>query len=177
MIDEARNRLAVVRRLLLQAPTGAGKTALASFMAGQSAAARRPVWFVCHRAELVTQTSLTFAKFGIAHGFIAAGHRFNLAELVHVCSIDTLKNRLATLPPPKLAIIDEAHHCSAAGWALVIDWLHSHGTRIVGLSATPQRLDGKGLDKHFDDMVLGPSVEWLIEQGHLSPYRVFAPHV
>lgn len=135
------------------------------------------MWFICHRAELVDGTSKTFSKFGIPHGFIAAGMPMNLRALVQVCSIDTLKNRLQTLIPPKVAIIDECHHASAAGWALVIQWLVSHGAWVFGLSATPQRLDGQPLSDHFDTIVLGPTVAWLMENGHLSPYRLFAPHI
>lgn len=175
IIQGARKAMARSKRVLLQAPTGAGKTALASFMAGQSAARNHGVWFICHRAELVLQTSLTFRKFGIGHSFIAAGQPLNLRELVQICSIDTLKGRLAQLKAPRVAIVDEAHHSGAAGWALVIQWLTENGAYVIGLSATPQRLDGQGLDDHFDEIVLGPSVAWLIEQGHLSPYRVFAP--
>lgn len=175
VINRARQALRRSRRVLIQAPTGAGKTVLASFMVGQTVSRGQSAWFICHRAELVDGTSKTFAKFGQPHGIIAAGYPMAPAQLAQVCSIDTLKNRLHQLRAPKLAIIDEAHHCSAAGWALVIDWLHQHGALVVGLSATPQRLDGQGLDAHFDDMVPGPSVAWLIEHGHLSRYRVFAP--
>lgn len=174
-IQNVRHALKRVRRVLLQAPTGAGKTVLASYMVGQTTARGSSAWFICHRAELVEGTSKTFHKFGQAHGIIAAGHPLNIMQLAQVCSIDTLKNRLDQLKAPRLAIIDEAHHCSAAGWALVIDWLVANGAVVVGLSATPKRLDGQGLDKHFDELVLGPSVAWLIEQGHLSPYKVFAP--
>lgn len=176
IIQNVRTALKRSRRILLQAPTGAGKTALASFMTGQTAERGAPVWFICHRTELVEQTSKTFSKFGIHHGFIAANCPNNANSQTKVCSIDTLKNRLDRLTPPKLAIIDEAHHASAAGWAVVIDWLTANGALVVGLSATPQRLDGKGLDAHFDDIVLGPSVAWLIEEGHLSPFDIYAPH-
>lgn len=177
VINRGRLALKRVRRVLLQAPTGAGKTALASFMVGEAVKRGAPAWFICHRSELVQQTSLTFRKFDIHHGFIAAGQPMNMQQHAHVCSIDTLKNRLQMLKPPKLAIVDECHHGSAAGWALVIKWLEENGAFIVGLSATPTRLDGQGLDEHFDEIVLGPSVAWLIEHGHLSPYRIYAPSV
>lgn len=175
VIDRARQALKQVRRVLIQAPTGAGKTVLASFMVGQTVNRRHSAWFICHRAELVDGTSKTFSKFGQSHGIIAAGYPMAPQQLAQVCSIDTLKNRLHMLRAPRLAIIDEAHHCSAAGWALVIEWLHQNGSLVVGLSATPQRLDGQGLDAHFDDIVLGPSVAWLMDNGHLSQYRAFAP--
>lgn len=177
IIARARQAMGRTRRVLLQAPTGAGKTALASFMAGESSTRGSAVWFICHRAELVLQTSLTFRKFGIGHSFIASGYPMNLRELVQVCSIDTLKGRLSTLQAPKVAIIDEAHHGGAKGWAMVIQWLHDNGAYVIGLSATPQRLDGKGLDEHFDEIVLGPTVAWLIENGHLSGYQAFIPDV
>jgi DNA repair protein RadD len=175
MIQSARDALRRVPRVLLQAPTGAGKTVLASFMVGQSTSRALSCWFICHRAELIEGTSKTFHKFGQPHGIIAAGHPMNLQALAQICSIDTLKNRLDQLKPPKLAIVDECHHCSAAGWALVIEWLTKHGAKIVGLSATPKRLDGQGLDAHFDEIVLGPSVAWLMEEGHLADYMAFCP--
>lgn len=175
VIDRARQALRRVPRVLIQAPTGAGKTVLASFMVGQTTARGAAAWFICHRAELVEGTSKTFHKFGQAHGIIAAGHPMNLQQLAQVCSIQTLQNRLDNLKAPRLAIIDEAHHCGAAGWALVVEWLRANGALVVGLSATPQRLDGQGLDAHFDEMVLGPAVSWLMDHGHLSDYRVFAP--
>lgn len=177
IIDRARHSMRRNRRVLLQAPTGAGKTALASFMAGETSSKGQQVWFICHRAELVLQTSLTFRRFGIDHGFIAAGYPMNQRAGVQICSIDTLKNRLLQLPPPKLAIIDECHHCGAAGWARVVNWLTENGAFVIGLSATPKRLDGTGLDAHFDDMILGPAVRWLMDNGHLSDYRMFCPDI
>lgn len=175
MIGGVRACLRRVKRVLLQSPTGSGKTVIASFIISQTAARGEPAWFICHRAELVDGTSKTFHKYGITHGIIGGGYPLNLRQLVQVCSIDTLKNRLAHLAAPRIAIIDEAHHCAAAGWAVVVAWLHSHGTLIIGLSATPERLDGKGLREHFDDMVLGPSVQWLMDEGYLAKYRIYAP--
>lgn len=175
MIEGARAALKTARRVLIQAPTGAGKTVLASFMVGQTTARGQAAWFICHRAELVEGTSKTFHKFGQAHGLIAAGHPMNTQQLAQVCSIQTLVNRLATMKAPRLAIIDEAHHCGAENWAKVVKWLRDNGSLVVGLSATPQRLDGMGLDAHFDALVPGPSVAWLMDEGFLSDYRVFAP--
>jgi DNA repair protein RadD len=50
-----------------------------------------------------------------------------------------------------------------------------HDAKTVGLTATPERLDGRGLKDHFDELVVGPSVKRLIADGWLSPYRYFAP--
>lgn len=177
MMEGCRQALKRVNRVLLQAPTGFGKTALATFITGETAAKGLGVWFICHRQELVDGASNTFKKYGIPHAFIAAGHPRNLKELVQVCSIDTLKNRLATLVAPKIALIDEGHHCAAAGWAVVIAWLIANKCRVILLSATPKRQDGKPLSEHCDEMVLGPQVAELIEDGSLAKFLAFIPDV
>lgn len=160
---------------MVQSAPGSGKTGLATDMADKCANAGRTVWFICHREELVEQTSLTFTRYGVHHSFIASGRDYDANALVYVCSIDTLKLRLATLPAPYLAMIDEAHHSGAAGWALTIEWLMAKGALIVGLSGTPQRHDGLGLDKQYDELILGPTVPWLMDEGYLSQYALYAP--
>lgn len=177
LIARTRSAMRKARRVLIQAPTGAGKTAIASFIVAETVARGQGAWFICHRQELVDGTSRTFKKYGIAHGFIASGQPMNLRALAQICSIDTLKNRLATMVPPKVAIIDECHHANAAGWALVIAWLVANGCWVLGLSATPKRLDGQPLNDHFDTIVLGPTAAWLMERGYLSRYEIFAPDI
>lgn len=172
MIARLRVALRLKRRVLLQAPTGSGKTVLASFIAAETSARGRLTYFNCHRAELLRGTSNTFSKYDIQHGFIAADMPASNA-LVNICSVDTLKNRLAVTAEPSVCIWDECKHLGAVGWKAIMDaWpnaLH------IGLDATPWRLDGSGLDDCFEEIVLGPSTAWLIEQGHLSQYEIFAP--
>lgn len=164
-----------VPSVLLQCPPGGGKTAIATSMLSKFGARQRRGWFICHRSELVQQTSMTFSKYGLAHGHIVSGYPLSPSQLVQVCSIDTLKNRLGKLQPPNFAMIDECHHSGAAGWDLVIRWLLDGGCKIVGLSGTPRRHDGTGLDQQYDELVLGPAVAWLMDQGHLSQYEIYAP--
>lgn len=178
LINAVRVSLKTHQAVMMQAPTGSGKTIKSSFMVkGALAKGGRP-WFICNRDYLVEQTSMTFHSIGVDHGVIAAGRRFNPYQSCQVCSIDTLKNRLAKIPAgcfPTVAFIDEAAHSAASGWARVIEWLTLVGAKIVGLSATPDRLDGKPLDPPYQAIVPGPSVAWLISQGYLSSYRAFAP--
>lgn len=172
MIDGTRQALRSHRRVLLQAPTGAGKTVLAAKMASETYARNKIAWFICHRAELVEQTAKTFKRFDLPHGVVAAGWPMEPSP-IRVCSIDTLKNRYHLLPPPSLVIWDECHHIAAEGWKRVQSALS--GAYHVGLSATPQRLDGRGLDDYFDVLVPGPSESWLIDRGYLAQYRAYAP--
>lgn len=174
LVDRTRAAMRQHRRVLMQCPTGGGKTAIATAISEMTSSRGRLVYFICHRAELVYQTSKTFTKFGVPHGIIAAGYPMDLRQKVQVCSVDTLKNRADKLPTPALCIWDECHHIGAAGWARLMEFYGS--SYHVGLSATPVRLDGTGLHLYFDDMVLGPSVTWLMEQGHLANYRIFAPN-
>jgi DNA repair protein RadD len=173
IIDQARAQLRQVNHLLIQAPTGAGKTALTASMLGTAAARGHRSFFIVHRAELVEQSAATFRAVGIPYGIIAAGSVPDPAAPAQIASIDTLKNRLAKVAPPALVVWDEAHHIAAAGWTRVMQAYPT--AKHVGLTATPWRLDGSGLGRHFARMVRGPSVRWLIDEGYLSRYRAFAP--
>jgi len=171
-VDNVRTALGRSRRVLLQAPTGAGKTRMAAHMQDNAHAKGVRSWFICHRRELVEQTAKTFRDFDMPFGFIAAGFAPNPYQPIQICSIDTLKNRIGKVQPPGLILWDEAHHVGAAGWAKVQG--HFDRAYHIGLSATPQRLDGKGLDAHFDELVPGPQVAELIERGYLARYKLYS---
>ena len=174
-IEDIRVAMRAHQSVLAQAPTGFGKTIVAAFMAMATRNKGRNIIFTCHRQELIDQTSASFIECGIKHGFVAAGRPFDPDASVKIASIQTLKNRVSKIKPPDLLVVDECHHCAAAGWAVVVNWARVGGARIIGLTATPWRLSGEGLAEHFGTMVLGPTVAWLIENRFLSDYRAFAP--
>jgi DNA repair protein RadD len=161
------------RRVLLQLATGGGKTAICARMLRNAASRSKRVWFLCHRRELVTQISRALSLEGVEHGLICAGAKVNLTAPAQVASIPTLVNRLERYPPPDLIAFDEAHHIAAGSWATIAAAFPN--AYHLGLSATPQRLDGLGLANYFDAMVCGPSIKWLIEQGYLSRYKLYTP--
>jgi DNA repair protein RadD len=162
-----------MRSVLVQLATGGGKTVLGSFMVSGSSKKGLTCWWLVHRRELLTQASKTFHEMGIDHGVIAGGRSSDHENRVQIGSIQTVARRLDRLPRPDLIVFDEAHHLGAAQWQRVYDeFPRAH---VVGLTATPWRLDGKGLGNWFETMVSGPSVADLIDQGSLSTYRLFAP--
>lgn len=161
------------KRVLLQLATGGGKTAICARMLHNAASRDKRVWFLCHRRELVGQISRALTTEGVEHGLVCADAKMNLSAPAQVASIPTLVNRLERLPPPDLIAFDEAHHIAAGSWAKIAKAFPN--AYQIGLSATPQRLDGLGLANYFDAMVCGPSVKWLIDQGYLSPYQLYAP--
>lgn len=174
-ITELRAALSRNKCVMGQAATGFGKTQVGAFMVKNAIEREKRVFFMVHRRELVEQTSKTFDRIGIEHGFIQAGRPLDPLHHAQVVSIDTLVRRLGETAPPDLLIVDECHHMGAEGWKKVHAWAAAAGAFIVGLSATPWRLDRKGLDSFFSEMVQGPKVAWLIENGYLSRYRIFAP--
>ncbi|MGO4521155.1 DEAD/DEAH box helicase family protein [Dyella sp. 2RAF44] len=176
-VRDIKTALETSQSVMGQAPTGFGKTVVTSYITRSAYQNGKRVTFAVHRDNLITQSSGTFEQFGIPHGFIASGRSYNRNALVNVAGIDTLKRRLDVVVPPDYLIIDEAHLAMAAGWQIVVDYYKARGAKIIGNSATPQRLDGKPLSNLFDELVLGPEVRWLMDEGHLSDYRYFAPDV
>lgn len=164
------------RRVLLQCPTGSGKTVLVAQMLATAAQRGKRAWFCVHRKELLEQAVQTFVDAADIHtGIIAAGYPCDTSAPVQVCSVPSLKRRLSMLAPPDLLVWDECHHVPSATWAAIAAAVPR--AHQLGLTATPQRLDGKGLGAHFDQLLLGPTVAELIAQGYLSDYRLFAPGV
>lgn len=176
--EEARVKLRVALRssssVLCVLPTGAGKTVLAAALIDLLFKAGKRVIFCVHRVDLLTQTAKTFAGFGIPFSYIAAGHHFNPLHRIYIASIATLSNRLGKIPADYI-FVDEAHLSAAAGWAKVAAHYQEQGARLIGLTGSPERLDGKPLGDIWDMMVEGPTVRWMIDNKHLSTYRAFAP--
>lgn len=176
--EDVRAKLRIALRshgsVLAYAPTGFGKTVLSSALIRLIFDAGKRVIFCVHRLALVKQTHVTLDGFNIPHSYIVSGMHHNPYHRVFVASIDTLKNRLGKIPADYL-FIDEAHLSASEGWAKVVAHYKSTGTKVIGLSGSPVRLDGKPLGSVWDTMVMGPTPRWLIDNRHLSKYRAFSP--
>ena len=173
-VDELRGAYAQgARSPLFVLPTGGGKTFTFVYV-GQSAVARgNRVLILVHRQELLMQASRSLTAMGVRHGLIARGH-VTTGDQVQVASVQTLIRRLGKHRYHfDLIIVDEAHHAIAGSWRKIIDALPQ--ARVLGVTATPIRSDGKGLRDVFDTMVTGPTVQQLIDMGHLVRPVVYAP--
>jgi len=175
-IDDLRNAYrAGSRAPLLCLPTGGGKTIIFSAIAQSAVARSRNVLILVHRRELLHQASRKLTAIGVDHGLIAAGVPTS-DQPVQVASVQTLVRRLVSMTwQPSLIIIDEAHHAAAGSWDRVLS--HWPDAFRLGVTATPCRLDGRGLSSAFDHLVIGPSVADLIFWGFLSASRIYAPPV
>jgi DNA repair protein RadD len=174
LVEQTRNAMRRHKSVIVQAATGFGKTRLALHMIQAAVAKGNAVGFMVPRKKLLDQTSKTLDGFGIDHGFVAAGRKPSPFANVHMIMSDTLARRMDTAPRLKILFDDEAHY-GGAEKLKVIRHYQAQGTWVVGLTATPQRPNGDGMGDVYDEMVEGPQVEWLIENGRLSNYRLFAP--
>ena len=165
------------KRILIQLPTGGGKTAIASYIISQTVNNGYRAMMTVHRAELATQSAKTMEAFNVPYGMIQSGSKTDLSKPMQVASILTLRNRLKNVPAPTVLVVDECQHLVSRTWKEVADYYSSQGSIILGLSATPKRLSNEPLSSCFDVMVQGPTIQELIDQGALSKYKYFAPSV
>ena len=158
------------RRACFQLPTGGGKTIVFGRIAAGVTARGRRALILVHRRELIRQTVDKLALFGVEPGVIAAGWPADPERQIQVASVQTLARRLDQAPAADLVIVDEAHHAVAGTWAAVIE--RYPGAFQLGVTATPERLDGKGLGGCFGELVCGPAVRELTEAGYLAEARI-----
>lgn len=187
------------RSILGVMPTGAGKTVVFTSLMAEEAG---PCAAIVHRRELVRQISKALARLGVQHRVLASTKEISLIRKSHlklfgksfvnpsaaagVASVQTLsgasvlkrRDVVDWLNSLTLAIFDEGHHYTQQGhWATAVKIVGN--ARLLFLTATPERADGKGLGVHADGfaeiLVEGPTPKWLMEQGYLCKYTYKAP--
>jgi len=171
-IEELRHVIANKQKAVLSAPTGAGKTRIASEIFSLARAKDKRVCFVVPFLSLINQTWKAFEKAGIDSddmSVIQAQHLLtDYRKPVQICSLDTLTRR-PKLPQADIVIFDECHKRSI----LHARWMkESPDTVFIGLSATPW---AKGMNKLWDKMIVVSTPRKLIDEGYLSGFKFYAP--
>lgn len=161
------------KRILMVLPTGSGKTTIACSGIIEPAVKKGcKIVFIAHRKELIDQCSTRLDEQGIDHGIIKAGNKRVALHLpVQVASVQTMVRRKKIFDPD-IIFIDEAHRAMAKSYITVME--NYPNAIVIGLTATPFRLDGKGLGHMFDKIVAVSSPAELTEMGFLVPARVFS---
>ena len=166
-------------RNLVVAATGTGKTIVAAldYKRLRQELPRDRLLFVAHRREILDQSKKVFEVVLREGGFgepLVAGQRPD--RWTHVfASIQSLdKERLAEIPPDHfdVVIVDEFHHAAAESYETLL--AHLRPRVLLGLTATPERADGKSILQHFDGRIASELRLWkALDDGLLSPFQYF----
>ena len=158
--------------VLCQLPTGGGKSRIIRQIVDDYAQSKKVIYLIAHRQTLVEQLSREIKEADINHGIIQSGMPY-IRYRVQVCSMQTLVRRMDKLAEPEILICDEAHHLKSSSYMHILNYWPN--AKLLGMTATPQRIDGKGFDDIFDELILGPNMRDLITAGYLSDYEYYAP--
>lgn len=164
-----------IKRQLVQMPTGTGKTVLFAHLISQRSGR---AMVLAHRDELLGQAAdkLRAVLPGAQLGKVKAEHDEHDAPIV-VASVQTLSRaeRLARVVPDfATVVVDECHHAAAESYRRVLEHLRAFepdGPLVLGVTATPSRGDGQGLDDVFQEIVFEASILDMIRAGYLSDLR------
>lgn len=179
LVERTLAALSLHGNTLAVAPTGSGKTIMLSAVAGSLLAEPdAKACILAHRTELTGQNLAKFARVNPslttsvfdANEKSWRGHA--TFAMVQTLSRD---NNLAQMPTLDLLVIDEAHHAASPSYRAVIDQVLSKNPKagICGLTATPNRGDGKGLREVFSNVSDQITLGEMIAAGHLVPPRTF----
>ncbi|MEB3103547.1 DEAD/DEAH box helicase [Ferviditalea candida] len=167
-------------RNLLVAATGVGKTVISAFDYKRFALQhpRASLLFVAHREEILRQSRDTFRFIlkdlnfgelhvgsnqaqGLDHLFISI-QSFNSMKLTDVTSADFYD----------FIIVDEFHHAAAPSYQKLLDYYQPK--ILLGLTATPERMDGKNVPAYFNDTIAAEiRLTDAIDRKLLSPFHYF----
>lgn len=170
-----------VKRILLVGPTGMGKMVLAGHLMHACEAKRNPSMFIADQRELVDQCHDKLQKYGVDCSIIMAqSDQWSEDAIAFIASKDTLharavRNSTISIPNVKLVIADEAHKSLAPTWIAVLQHCVDRGAISVGMTATPVRLDGRGLGDNYDKLIQIATYKELRDAGWIVPCKVYAP--
>ncbi len=171
-------------------PTGGGKTVVFADIASRVFKAGGDVVFLAHRENILMQIAIEVTRqtdilpqvisgnAGTVRQRVRSFNRYATPSRAMKCAmVQTVAKRdgfFNLLPKKSLIIVDECHHSASPQWARIINGLRKD-IMVMGVTATPFRLDGYGLSEFYDDMVVGASVSELIALGFLAQPVYYAP--
>lgn len=153
------------QNIMVQSPAGSGKSVTMSEIARRATEKGNRVLFIVHRRELVAQIKGTFIANDVDMG------------LCHVGMVQTVANRIKKdkEPTPAIILVDEAHHALAKTYIDIFE--HFPNTFVYGFTATPTKLSNKGFTDIFEDLILGKTVQWLIDNERLAPFKYYSKNL
>ena len=166
--------------VMVQLPTGTGKSVVAVSLLALFQSENRPSAWLTHRQELQRQSGghIREAKMQPVHmGNLKPRDRrwYRGSGAVNIIS-PQLRSYPEFTAKPGLLIVDEAHHSAATTWSRLIDSWLQEGGQVIGFTATPWRMsDKQGFTDWYDKLLIGPSISWFQDRGWLAAPRVIIP--
>lgn len=166
--------------LLFQLPTGGGKTVIFSEIVRQYLKNhKKKVVVLTHRIELCNQTSKMLTEFGVTNKVVNSKAKLDDQSEYDcfVAMVETLNNRLndnkLDISDVGLVIIDEAHYNS---FTKLFKFFHK--SFILGVTATPLSSNIElPMTDNYNELIVGESIENLIENNFLSRAEMFSYNV
>lgn len=190
LVTDIRAALKEYNRVLVRSTAGSGKTVVALYIIKKYIDAGKRAVFVVPRRQLLEQTSLSMERYVGKHSFIAAGRPYDYQAQSFVGMMQTMAGKIngdvesgkyfiepvnpafpdiLQLPPADIVILDEGHYASDMMTQIIAHY-RKIGAKIIILTATPKRADGRGMHRWADTIVHGKPVTWLIENKRLAEY-------
>ena len=168
---------------LLVAATGTGKTVMAAldYRRLNEQLGRKPtLLFVAHRRRILDQSRATYAtvlKDPDYGEILGDGEQPLMGEHVFAM-VQSLRNEAVEALDPAtydVVVIDEVHHAAAPGYRALLE--HLQPKELLGLTATPERMDGEDITRWFGSRTAVELRLWeAIDDGHLAPFQYFGVH-
>ena len=167
MLDRLQQAWLRVRSVMVQMPSGTGKTFLMASAIRSEKRNNEKILIVAHRRELIGQIHETLKRFGID------GERDGVyVESIQRLSCGTVDGRCRMHEAeiePGLVMVDEAHHALAKTYRML--WDRWPRAKFLGLTATPYRLSGEPFTDLFDVLIQSADIQWFIDHGFLSDFE------
>jgi superfamily II DNA or RNA helicase len=148
------------KNIMVQSPAGSGKSVTMAEIARRATKKKKFVLFIVHRHELVDQIKKTFELQNVDFSFC------------YIAMVQTVTRHLDKINYPRLILVDEAHHSLAKSYIRIFKYFSK--ANVIGFTATPWRLSGKGFTDIYNDLILGPSIKWLIKNHYLAPFNYYS---
>ncbi|MCK4819478.1 DEAD/DEAH box helicase family protein, partial [bacterium] len=156
--------------VVIVGPTGSGKSSVLAWWAQQCQTRNRNVLTICHKQIIQGQLRETFRKFGVPTAEVSAGKKIT-GHKIQVARIQSLINRLDSIPTPDWILGDEGHHFSENNsWGKAVKYYKQKNPNLKTLlvTATPNgMIDGRGLHPFADTMISDLPLKYLVDEGWL----------
>lgn len=148
--------------IIVQQPPRTGKTVIMAEIARRATAKGNRILFIVHRKEIVDQVIKTFSDDGVD------------ISLAKIGMVQTITRHVEALKEPSIIFVDEAHHALSKTYRKILD-AFPNALKLL-FTATPIRLSGEGFTEIADDLIVGKSIQWLIDNQFLAPLDYYAPN-